>query len=65
LAVEMAVDDFGERVGEIGLRIDARQLAGLDQRGDDGPVLAAFVRSDVMVPGFWAARLSSPIRSIR
>ena len=39
----MAVDDAGDDVGEVGLRIDAVELAGLDQRGDDGPVLAAAV----------------------
>ena len=39
----MAVDDACEHVGEIGLRIDAVQLAGLDQRGDHGPVLAAAI----------------------
>jgi hypothetical protein len=43
LAVEMAVDDFGERVGEIGLRIDAREFAGLDQRGEDRPVFSPAV----------------------
>jgi len=65
LAVKMAVDDLGEGVGEIGLRIDAAKLAGFDKRGDDRPVFSAFVRRDVMMPGVWAARLSSPIRSIR
>ena len=40
---EMAVDDLGEDVGEVGVRIDAVELAGLDQRGDDRPVLAAAV----------------------
>jgi len=29
-AVKMAVDDLGERVGEIGVRNDAAELAGLD-----------------------------------
>ena len=43
LAVEMAVDDLGEHVGEIGVRIDAVELAGLDQRGDDRPVFPAAV----------------------
>ena len=43
LAVGMAVDDPGDDVGEVGLRIDAVELAGLDQRGDDRPVLAAAV----------------------
>jgi hypothetical protein len=65
LAVEMALDDFGERVGEIGLRIDAGEFAGFNQRGKDRPVFSAAVRRDVMMPGIWAARLSSPIRSIR
>ena len=39
----MAVDDPGDDVGEIGLRVDAVELAGLDQRSDDGPVLGAAV----------------------
>ena len=39
----MAVDDLGDDVGQIGLRIDVTELAGLDQRSDDGPVLAAAV----------------------
>jgi hypothetical protein len=39
----MAVDDPGDDVGEVGLRIDATELAGLDQRGDDRPVLATAV----------------------
>jgi hypothetical protein len=43
LAIEMAVDDLGERAGEIGLRIDAAELAGLDERGDDRPVFSAAV----------------------
>ena len=32
------VDELGEHVGEVGLRIDAVQLAGLDERRDAGPV---------------------------
>jgi len=39
----MAVDDAGYHVGEVGVRVDAVQLAGLDERGDDGPVLAPAV----------------------
>jgi hypothetical protein len=39
----MAVDDLGNDVGQIGLRIDATEFAGLDQRSDDGPVLTAAV----------------------
>ena len=41
----MAIDETGEHVGEIGVRIDAVQLAALDQRGEDGPVLGALVRA--------------------
>ena len=39
----MAVDDLGEHVGELGVRIDVVELAGLDQRGDDGPMLGAAI----------------------
>ena len=28
------IDELGEHVGEVGLRIDAVQFAGLDERGD-------------------------------
>ena len=41
----MTVDDFGERVGEIGVGIDAAQFAGLDQRRDRGPIFSAAVRA--------------------
>jgi hypothetical protein len=64
-AVEVAVDDPGDDVGEINVRVDAAEFAVLDQRGDDGPVVAAAIRRDVMMPGIWAVKLSSPIRSIR
>ena len=43
LALEMAGDDAADDVTEIGLRVDGVQLAGLHERGDDGPVLAAVV----------------------
>ena len=39
----MAPDDAGDDVGEVGLRVDAVQLAGLDERGEDRPVLGAAV----------------------
>jgi hypothetical protein len=42
-ALEVAVDQAGEHGAEVGGRIDAVQLAALDQRGQDGPVLDAFV----------------------
>jgi hypothetical protein len=39
------VDDPGDDVGQIDLRIDAIEFAGLDQRGDDCPMLAATIGS--------------------
>lgn len=39
----MAGDEAGDDVAEIGLRFDDVELAGLRERGDDGPVLAAAV----------------------
>ena len=41
----MAVDDFRQHVGHVGLRIDAVELASLDERGDDRPVLGPAVRA--------------------
>ena len=45
LVVWVAVDDPGEHVGEVAERLDVVQLAHLDQRSDDGPVLGAAVRA--------------------
>jgi hypothetical protein len=42
-----AVDELGEDIGQIGLRVDAVKLAGLDQRCEAGPV-----DSTVVVPDF-------------
>ena len=39
----MAVDDLGDDVGQVAVRIDGVELAGLDQRSDDGPVLATTI----------------------
>ena len=39
----MAVDDLGDDVGEIAVRVDIAEFAGFDERSDDGPVLAATV----------------------
>src|SRR3990167_3946420 len=39
----MALDDAGDDLGEVALRVDAVELAGLDERGQDGPVFAAAV----------------------
>jgi len=37
------VDEPGEHVGEIGLRIGAVQFASLDERSDAGPVLRSLI----------------------
>ena len=42
----MAVDDAGDDVGEVAMRLDLDELAGLDQRSDAGPILGS-----VVVPG--------------
>jgi hypothetical protein len=39
----VAVDDAGERVGQVSERIDVIQLTGFDQGGDGGPVLGTAV----------------------
>src|SRR5262245_13322232 len=41
----MTVDDASDDVGEIVVRLDEVELAGLDERGDDGPVLGTGVGS--------------------
>lgn len=45
MPLRMALDDAGDDVGQVGLRLDADELAGLDQRGDHRPVLASAVRT--------------------
>jgi hypothetical protein len=42
-AIWIGVYDLGEDVGEVGVRVNAVELARLDQRGDDSPVFAAAV----------------------
>src|SRR3954464_10568025 len=37
------VDELGQHVGQVSMRIDAMQFAGLDQRGEHGPVFCPFV----------------------
>jgi hypothetical protein len=43
LAVGMTVDNFGDDVGEIAVRFDTAELAGLNQRSNDCPALATAV----------------------
>src|SRR6266404_6174475 len=37
------IDELGKHVGEVGLRIDAVQFAGLDERRDAGPVFRTLI----------------------
>jgi transposase-like protein len=37
------IDELGQHVGEISLRIDAAEFAALDERGDAGPILGAMI----------------------
>jgi hypothetical protein len=39
----MAVDDLGDHVSEVGVRVDAVELAGFNQRSDDGPMFPATI----------------------
>ena len=64
-AMSGMVGQSGEDIGEPGARVDVVEFAGLDQRIDGCGALAPRVRRDAMMPGFWAARLSSPIHFIR
>ena len=45
MALRVAGDDAGDDVGEVGVGVEAVELAGLDERGDRRPVLAAAVGS--------------------
>jgi hypothetical protein len=45
LTAGMHVDDFGQNICDVGLRIDAVEFARLDERRDDRPVLTAAVRA--------------------
>ena len=40
---EVSFDDPGQRVGEVGVGFDVAEFTVLDQRGDDGLVVAAAV----------------------
>ena len=39
----MVVDDLGDDIGQVGVRFNSDELAGLDQRRDDRPMLATAV----------------------
>ncbi len=44
-AVGVAVDDAGDDVGQVSVRLDANQFTGLDERGDGGPMFGTAVRA--------------------
>jgi hypothetical protein len=44
-ALGMAVDDAGNDVGEVTVRLDPEELACFDQRGDHRPMLGTAVRA--------------------
>ena len=60
----VAVDEPAEGAGQVGLRIDRVELAGLDQRGDDAPVDAALIAAGEC-PGRAASSLRCPARRQR
>ena len=43
IAVGVPIDNLGDDIGQIGVRLDTIELAGLDERSNDCPVLAAAV----------------------
>ena len=47
--LRMAGDDALEDGAEIDMRIDAAQLGGFDERGDDAPIPAALVMTGILV----------------
>src|SRR3954467_1582724 len=44
-SVGPVVDEPGQHIGQVSMRIDAVQFAGLDQRGEHGPVFRSFIRT--------------------
>jgi len=52
----MAVDQAGDDVFDVGLGFDVVEFAGGDERRQNRPVVGAFVRGDLMMPGVWGAR---------
>jgi len=39
----MAADDLGDDVGKVGVRLDAVELCGFDERGDGDPMICTTV----------------------
>jgi hypothetical protein len=57
--------DAGEDVSQPSLRIDAIHFARDNEAVHHRSAIAPAIRRGVMMPGVWAARLLSPIHSIR
>ena len=65
LVIGIAVDDPGDDFDEVGLRIDGIEFAGLDQRGDDRPVLAAAVGTrEECILAIEGNRTDCPLRDV-
>ena len=60
----MTVDQACEDVGQIGVGVGVAEFAALDKTGEDGPVLGAHIRRDLMMPGVWGAKWRLLIHSI-
>jgi hypothetical protein len=47
------VDEVCQQIGEVSLRVDIVEFARLDQRGEVGPILSAFVTAgeQTVLPG--------------
>jgi len=58
----MSIDHAREHIGEVSVRLDAVQFAGLDQRADCGPTRPAAVGRGLIVPGVRRAKSWSGIR---
>ena len=62
--VRPEIDEAGENIGEVGLRVDTLELARFNQRGNASPIFGPVVRGHHIMLGFWDLRFGSPIRSI-
>jgi hypothetical protein len=60
----MPVDHAREHIAQVGVGFDAVEFAGLDQRADDCPSIAATVGRGLIVPGVRRAKSWSDIRFI-
>ncbi len=59
------VVDAPEHILEPGAGVNIVEPCGLDQGVQGGGPLAAIIRRNLIMPGFWARRWRSPISSTR